>query len=138
MNKAKRDSLLKDDIKTTLGAETIFNGTIRFNDSLKILGHCEGRIESKGYLYVEKGAEIIANVSVGTLVIGGVIKGDVEAWEKVELLASGKVYGNIRTAQLKVADGVVFEGKVEMLKNPDGVDVFSATPTQLKQSLDTF
>lgn len=138
MSKTKKESLLKDDIKTTLGAETVFNGTIKFHDSLKILGRCEGRIESKGFLYVEKGAEIIANVSVGSIVIGGVIKGDVEALEKAEMLPTGKVYGNIRTSQLKMADGVVFEGKVEMLRNPDSVDVFSATPNQLKQSLDSF
>jgi cytoskeletal protein CcmA (bactofilin family) len=32
------------------------------------------------------------------------------------MLATGQVYGNIRTAKLNIADGVVFEGKCEMIK----------------------
>ncbi len=132
----KKTTYIPDEAGTTLGSQTVFNGTIRFDDSLRILGHCEGHIESKGSLAVEKGAEVVASIKVGSLVVGGTIKGDIEAVRQVELLPSGKVYGNIRTSQLKMADGVVFEGKVEMLKNADGVDVFSANPTQLKQSLE--
>ena len=132
----KKTTYLPDEAGTTLGSQTVFNGTIRFDDSLRILGRCEGRIESKGALAVEKGAEVVASIKVGSLLVGGTIKGDIEAVGQVELLPSGKVYGNIRTSQLKIADGVVFEGKVEMLKNADGVDVFSANPTQLKQSLE--
>ena len=49
-----------------------------------------------------------------------------EASEKLEMLATGQVFGNIRTAKLNIADGVVFEGKCEMITNPDTVDIFSA------------
>ena len=40
-------------------------------------------------------------------------------------------------AYLLLEDGTVFEGKVEMLKSADPLDIFVATPTQLKQSLET-
>ena len=132
----KKETKAMESVGTTLGTKTFFNGTLRFQDSLKILGRCEGRIESKGTLKVESGAEVIAEVRVGSIVIGGTIKGNVEAVHQVEILPTGKVIGNIRTAALKMADGVVFEGKVEMLKNADVIDVFSANPTQLKQSLE--
>ncbi len=132
----KKISTSQEEPGTTLGGHTFFNGTIRFEESLRILGRCEGKIESKGSLAVEKGPEVIATVKVGSLVVGGTIKGDIEAVRQVEILPTGKVYGNIRTSQLKMADGVVFEGKVEMLKNADGVEIFSANPTQLKQSLE--
>jgi cytoskeletal protein CcmA (bactofilin family) len=121
-------------ITTTLGKETAFNGVMRFRDSLKIDGAFTGEIVSTGFLYVENGAMVTANIKVGSVVIGGTVKGNVEATEKLEMLATGKVYGNIRTSKLKIADGVVFEGKCEMIKNPQAVNIFSGTVDQLKKA----
>jgi cytoskeletal protein CcmA (bactofilin family) len=128
---------LEEDIKTILGPQTVFRGTLRFRDSLKILGRCEGRIESPGALIIGKGAEVLAEIKVGSLVVAGTVKGNVEASVQTEISTTGKLIGNLRTAQLRIEDGTVFEGKVEMLKNTDGLDIFLATPTQLKQSLET-
>ena len=133
----KKDTQLEEEITTVLGPETVFRGTLRFRNSLKILGRCEGRIESPGALIVGKGAEVLAEIKVGSLMIGGTVKGNVEATLQTEISATGKLIGNLRTAQLRVEDGTVFEGKVEMLKNSDGLDIFLATPSQLKQSLET-
>ncbi|HEY9593741.1 MAG TPA: polymer-forming cytoskeletal protein [Spirochaetia bacterium] len=121
-------------ISTTLGKETAFNGVMRFKDSLKIDGVFSGEIVSSGFLYVEQGASVTADIKVGSVVIGGTIKGNIEATEKLEMLATGKVYGNIRTAKLKIADGVVFEGKCEMIRNPQAINVFSGPVEQLKKS----
>jgi len=121
-------------IATTLGRETEFNGVMRFKDSLKIDGNFSGEIVSAGFLYVEQGASITANIHVGSVVIGGTVKGNIEATEKLEMLSTGKVFGNIRTGKLKIADGVVFEGKCEMIKNPQAINVFSGPVDQLKKT----
>ena len=110
---------------TTLGKETSFNGVLRFKESLKIDGSFEGEIESPGFLYIENGA---------TVVVGGVVRGNIEASERLEMLTTGKVYGNIRTAKLNIADGVVFEGKCEMIKNPEKLDIFSAPVANIKKA----
>jgi len=121
-------------ISTTLGRETEFNGVMRFHDSLKIDGTFSGEIISSGFLYIEQGASVTANIRVGSVVVGGTVHGNIEAAEKLEMLSSGKVYGNIRTAKLKIADGVVFEGKCEMIKNPQAINIFSGPVEQLKKS----
>jgi cytoskeletal protein CcmA (bactofilin family) len=121
-------------ISTTLGRETSFNGIMRFKESLKIDGAFMGEIVSSGFLYIENGAIVTANIRVGSIVIGGTVKGNVEASEKLEMLTTGKVFGNIRTAKLKIADGVVFEGKCEMIKNPQAVNIFSGSSDQLKKA----
>jgi cytoskeletal protein CcmA (bactofilin family) len=121
-------------ITTTLGRETDFNGTMRFKDSLKIDGAFSGEIVSTGFLYIEQGATITANIHVGSVVVGGTVKGNIEAAEKLEMLSTGKVYGNIRTAKLKIADGVVFEGKCEMIRNPQALNIFSGPVEQLKKT----
>jgi cytoskeletal protein CcmA (bactofilin family) len=121
-------------ITTTLGRETDFNGTMRFKDSLKIDGAFSGEIVSSGFLYIEQGATITANIHVGSVVVGGTVKGNIEAAEKLEMLSTGKVYGNIRTAKLKIADGVVFEGKCEMIRNPQALNIFTSPVDQLKKT----
>ena len=122
-------------ISTTLGKETVFTGTMRFSKSLKIDGRFDGEIISTGSLYIEEGAVVQANIRVRSIVIGGVIRGNVEASERVEMLSTGQVFGNVRTAKLRIADGVVFEGKCEMIKDPDTVDIFSGSVEKLKSSL---
>jgi cytoskeletal protein CcmA (bactofilin family) len=128
------DHKSNDRITTTLGRETEFNGVMRFRDSLKIDGNFTGEIVSAGFLYIEQGAVITANIRVGSVVVGGTVKGNIEATEKLEMLSTGKVYGNIRTGKLKIADGVVFEGKCEMIKNPQAINVFSGPVEQLKKT----
>ena len=121
-------------ITTTLGRETSFNGILRFKESLKIDGTFEGEIESPGFLYIENGATVKADIKVGSVVVGGVVRGNIEASERLEMLTTGKVFGNIRTAKLNIADGVVFEGKCEMIKNPEKLDIFSAPVANIKKA----
>jgi cytoskeletal protein CcmA (bactofilin family) len=128
------EPITKDKIRTTLGKETNFNGIMKFKESLKIDGKFQGEIISNGFLYVESGATVKANIKVGSIIIGGVVRGNVEALEKLEMLGSGQVFGNIRTAKLKIADGVVFDGKCEMIKNPETVDIFTGNVEELKKS----
>ena len=124
-------------ITTTLGKETNFSGVMRFTESLKIDGTFEGEIDSTGFLYVEEGAEVRADVKVGSIVIGGTVHGNITARDKLEMLTTGQVFGNITTSKLKIADGVVFEGKCEMLKSPEEVEIFTASVEKLKASAQT-
>ncbi len=123
-------------IRTTLGKETDFNGIMKFKDSLKIIGRFKGEIISPGFLYIENGAEVKANIKVGSVIIGGVVRGNVVAKEKLEMLETGKVFGNIKTAKLKIADGVVFEGKCEMIKNPEKIDIFAENVDEIKKNIE--
>ena len=102
-------------IKTVLGKGTSFNGTLNFNDSLKINGTFSGNINSTGLLVIGEGAIIKANVSASSIVVLGTVEGDVFATEKVEMLPTGRVYGNIKAKKIKISDGVVFNGKCEMI-----------------------
>ena len=124
-------------IATTLGKETNFSGIMKFKTSLKIDGKFQGKINSSGFLYVEDGAVINADIDVGSVIIGGYVKGNVTAKENLELLPTGQLFGDIKTAKLKIADGVVFEGKCEMIRDDDKVDIFSARADDLKRRVES-
>jgi cytoskeletal protein CcmA (bactofilin family) len=103
-------------IKTVLGKGTHFNGDLQFKDSLKINGNFTGKINASGLLVVGEGAMVDANVSANSIVVCGTVNGDVYAEEKVDMLPTGRVYGNIKARKIKISDGVVFNGRCEMIK----------------------
>ena len=104
-------------VNTVLSDTTSFNGIMKFKTSLKINGKFNGEIISEGFLIVGEGATVKANIKADSVVIAGEVKGNVEARERLELLSTGKLYGNIKTKKLKMADGVIFEGKCEMIRS---------------------
>ncbi len=124
-------------VATVLGRKTKFKGTMKFTTSLKILGNFNGNIESDGFLYIDEGAVVKADIRVGTVVIGGIVRGNIEAVEKLEMLSTGQVYGNVKTLKLRIADGVVFEGKCEMMKSGNSINIFSKTIQDIKDKIQT-
>ena len=126
---------LKSEITTTLGKHTKFSGTLGFNKSLKIDGKFNGNIVSEGFLYIEEGAHVEADISVGGMIIGGTVIGNLEVRDSVELLPTGCLKGNVMAPDIKIADGVQLDGKCEMIENPDDVDIFSASVDQLKKTV---
>ncbi len=121
--------------RTVLGEETKFKGILKFEDSLKIDGYFEGAIESPGFLMVESGSEVVADINVGVLVVGGLIRGDVSASERLEVLPGGSILGNIRCTNLIMAENTGFQGDCEMLSDPSGIDIFSVPLDRLKKNI---
>jgi cytoskeletal protein CcmA (bactofilin family) len=120
-------------VNTTLGAETSLSGLLRFRDSLRIKGSFEGEIDATGRLFIDSEARVTASrIRATSVVVGGTVRGDIEAPDRVEMLASAKVYGNIRTARLRIADGVIFEGSCEMIRDPASYDPFSCHDADAK------
>jgi len=118
MGKTSNYTDIKDSekVETVFSEATTFNGVLKFNRSIKIEGKFKGRIISKGLLIIGETAKVRANIKASSVIIAGELRGDVEAYERLEMLSTGKLYGNIKTKKLKMADGVVFEGSCEMLK----------------------
>ena len=103
-------------IATVFGKDTQFFGDLSFKKSLQINGAFEGEISSGGFLVIGEGAVVKANINAKVVIVNGTVYGNIEAREKLEIQQNGKVFGNIRTAKLKIADGVIFEGNCEMIK----------------------
>ena len=102
-------------VATVLGTGTLFEGTLEFRKPLQINGAFVGEIISDGVLLISETADVRANITAKSVVIGGKVTGNVEATSKLSILTTGKLNGNIRTAKLQIADGVVFDGNCEMI-----------------------
>ena len=96
--------------------DTNFRGELNFKNPVQIQGQYNGAICSESTLIISRNANVKADVQSRVLILEGQLEGDVKASEKVDILPSGKLYGNITTAKLKIADGVIFEGTCKMIK----------------------
>ena len=55
-----------------------------------------------------------ASIHAGVVVISGTVHGNITAERKIDIHATGRLYGNISTPSLVIEEGVVFEGTCTM------------------------
>ena len=108
------------EINALLGRGTEFDGKLNFVGKVRIDGKFTGEIFSDDVLIIGEGAEVRAEIEVGTLIVrGGALHGNVRATQLVEVHSPARVYGDIHAPQLFIDKGVVFEGKCTMAQ-PSG------------------
>jgi cytoskeletal protein CcmA (bactofilin family) len=115
--KERKESGVAGEIIAFLGKGTSFKGVITYEGTVRIDGNVDGEIITKGSLIIGETAEIKAEIEVGSIVCGGVINGNIVAFEKVHLIAPAIVSGTIKTPILMIEEGVRFNGSVDMGKS---------------------
>jgi cytoskeletal protein CcmA (bactofilin family) len=103
-----------EDINAFVGAGVEFKGTISYTGTVRIDGFLEGEIRTDGTLLIGEEAVIQAKISAGKIVCKGKITGDVVATEGVKLHVPAVITGSIKTPELSMEAGVIFNGGLEM------------------------
>jgi cytoskeletal protein CcmA (bactofilin family) len=101
-------------VTTLLGRGSEFEGKLSFEGTVRVDGKLSGEIFTEDVLIVGEGAEVNAEVSVGSIVIQGTVRGNIVAKRGVEIHTPGRVRGNINTPSLFVEKGVLFDGQCQM------------------------
>lgn len=99
---------------TFLGRGVDFKGVIRFDGTVRIDGQLEGEIHAKGTLIIGEHAAIKGLIVAGVVVCGGNVNATITATEKVQLLKTAIVIGDVRTPLLGMEEGAHHHGMCEM------------------------
>jgi cytoskeletal protein CcmA (bactofilin family) len=105
----------QSEITAFLGKGTEFKGVLSFEGTIRVDGKLDGEVISKDTLIAGDGAFLQGEISVGTIILSGKTVGNINASQKVHLLAPANVQGNIKTPKLIIEEGVSFDGKCEMI-----------------------
>lgn len=97
-------------INSIVGEGTHFRGHLELAGLLRIDGDFSGSIKTKGKVLVGKDGRADCNIDAGTVVVGGIVRGTISSSEKVIILASAMVVGDIYAPRLIVEEGVVIDG----------------------------
>jgi cytoskeletal protein CcmA (bactofilin family) len=118
MSLFKKDKVALDmqSISTLISEGCIFDGNLKAPDFARIDGQITGDVMvDEGLILGEKGS-IQGNVVTKELVVYGTIIGDLQV-TSLEIRATGKVTGEIRTQTLQVENGAVYNGSLSMTQN---------------------
>jgi cytoskeletal protein CcmA (bactofilin family) len=118
-----------EEISAFLGKETLFEGKMTFEGVFRLDGKFEGEIFDSGTLIVGETAIVKGKIGINTIIINGLVEGDVYAKVRVEIHPTGKVYGKLFTPILTINEGGIFEGHCKMEgvldKKEDNLDFLS-------------
>jgi len=103
-----------NDISGFLDQGINLNGELHFSGMLRIDGNFTGSIASADRLVIGQRAVVRADITIGEIEIAGQVVGNIEAKQRAEILASGRVEGEIHTPILVINPGSLLNGRVCM------------------------
>jgi cytoskeletal protein CcmA (bactofilin family) len=103
-------------VHSIIGEGTRFRGEFDLKGLLRIDGDFSGVIRTQDKILISRNGRAECTVYARVVVIGGLVKGDIFADERVEILSTGVVIGNIETPRLIVQDDVILHGKCRVVK----------------------
>jgi len=102
------------DLNTLIGKGSLFEGNLSVQHSLRIDGKLKGNIKSSDSIIIGKEGDVEGDVEVKNAVIGGKIKGKINASGKITLESSSVFVGTLRATKLVIDEGAVFDGSSHM------------------------
>lgn len=118
--------------ETIISSEVEIVGTLKTTGSVQFNGKLEGDLHCEGTTTIGKSATIKGNLIVESVSLEGAITGNITAKDRIQMLASAQVNGDIKAKRLTVEDGVTFIGRSEV--NPSGQPPAGSTPSSLGSS----
>jgi cytoskeletal protein CcmA (bactofilin family) len=106
-------------INTIIGPNTSVNGDIESGGFTRVDGSLRGNLSAGGRVIVGEKARLKSSVSGTFITIGGVIYGNVLASERVIILATGLVVGDIITRRIQADEGCLIHGRIMVCQTED-------------------
>jgi len=102
------------EVESLIGEHTSFEGTLKTEGAVRLLGSIQGEIESKSTIIVEEKAHVTARLTAAQVTISGHVDGQIYCEGRVEIRPTGRVTGEISAGALIVQEGAYFDGNSKM------------------------
>jgi cytoskeletal protein CcmA (bactofilin family) len=106
-------------IKAYLGENVVFKGGLSFDGTVRIDGKFEGHVNTNDTLIIGETGDVVAEIVAGTVICKGRLKGTIVAATRVEMHASSKVFGDVKSPSLTMESGAVLDGNCDMSGNEE-------------------
>jgi cytoskeletal protein CcmA (bactofilin family) len=114
---------------STIGQSLVVKGELSGSEDLVVDGEVDGAIALHGQsLTVLPNGCVRANIEARNVILHGRVHGDIHASERVELLKSASLTGNISTARILIEDGAFLKGTIDMQKPESALKIQTKPP----------
>jgi cytoskeletal protein CcmA (bactofilin family) len=99
---------------SVFGATLRFKGELRAEEDFILQGRIEGSIHHTQNLTIGTDGVVKGDSRARSIVVEGTVEGDLYALESISIRPTAKVQGNLLAPRVAIADGAIFNGKVDM------------------------
>ena len=110
----KKTGFVGDDNITLLAKGVQLRGEIRVEGTVRIDGRLDGDIYTKGEVIIGEDGLVQGTIAAGTVVCSGRIKATVTAVERVQLLKTAILIGEVHAPVLMMEEGAKIQGVTDM------------------------
>jgi cytoskeletal protein CcmA (bactofilin family) len=126
----KSNSFAGDDNITLLAKGVVLKGEIHVEGTVRIDGRLDGDIETKGQVIIGEDGLVQGTITAGSVVSSGRIKAKVMANERVHLMKTATLIGEVLTPVFLMEEGAKLQGTTDM-----GVTAWTDELTKLPGSI---
>ena len=106
-------------INTIIGPGTSVSGDVESGGFTRVDGNVLGDVKARGRVVIGERARMKSNVSGTFVTVGGVVFGNVIASERLIILATGLVMGDIITRRIQANEGCLLHGRVRVCQTEE-------------------
>ena len=110
----KTNSFAGDDNITLLAKGVLLRGEIHVEGTVRIDGRLDGDIQTKGQVIIGEDGLVQGTITAGTVISSGRIKAKVTANERVQLMKTATLIGEVLTPIIIVEEGAKLQGVTDM------------------------
>lgn len=122
--------------ETFLGPNSTLLGDLRSQANVRLDGTFEGTLEIEGNVLVGETAKINADIHAKNVSVAGAVRGNISG-NKVQLLRTARVWGNISAAAITTEEGAFIDGKLTMVRHDastQSIEMAALPPTTQKET----
>jgi cytoskeletal protein CcmA (bactofilin family) len=110
----KNSNFAGDDNITLLAKGVVLKGEIHVEGTVRIDGRLDGDIQTKGHVIIGEDGLVQGTINAGTVVSSGRIKAKVTANERIQLLKTATLIGEVLSPILIMEEGAKLQGATDM------------------------
>jgi cytoskeletal protein CcmA (bactofilin family) len=114
--------------KTIIAEDIEIVGSVKCGSNIHLAGKLNGDLVCTGAALIGDSASVKGNITAESATIQGQVAGNITARDKIELKATARVTGDIKSKRLTVEDGVMFVGKSEVNPSATGTPRAAVAP----------
>ncbi len=99
---------------TSIGENTEFTGNFSGGENIIVRGHVKGESDACGVVVIAKTGCWNGKLVADNVIVAGTVNGDIVAHEKIEVLSTSKIIGNLSCPIIAIETGAIHEGHMDM------------------------
>ena len=106
-------------INTIIGPGSRVQGNIEAPGFTRVDGNVKGNLHAQGRVVVGESARMRSSITGTTIIIGGVVDGNILATERLIVLPTALIIGDIITRRIEAGEGCMIHGKVRVCQSEE-------------------